>query len=135
MLRGELRSSNNKSVRYSITDLLNKELGDMVSATGLGSNFKICYAPLKNSALEGEVKDNTIWIYCLSEEKAIQTLRHEFVDWLIVEAIKPYEQLVNLQRAALNAIFRHLQEQSYYQKENVVEALLKLIQPKQRGRS
>jgi hypothetical protein len=135
LLRGELTTSNNKSVTNNIVDLLNKELVGLVAATGLGSNFKICYAPQENSVLDGEVKDNTIWIYCHSKEKAIQTVRHEFVDWLIVEAIKPYEQLVNVQRAAINAIFRHMQEQSYNRKELVVEALLKLIQTEGGGQS
>ena len=133
-MRGELTTSNNRSVTSSISDRLSKELEDLVVATGVGSNFKICYAPDENSTLDGEVKGNTIWIYCRSKEKAIQTLRHEFIDWLIVEAIRPYEELVNLQRAAINAIFRHVQEQSYNRKEGVVEALLKLIQTQQGAR-
>lgn len=134
-MRGELTTSNSRTVTSSITDLLSKELRDLVAATSLCSKLKVCYAPQENSTLDGEVKNNTIWIYCSSKEKAIRTLRHEFVDWLIVEAIRPYEQLTNLQRVAINAIFRHVQEQAYHQKEAVVEALLKLIQTDTGGKN
>jgi hypothetical protein len=127
-LRSDFTISNRKHVATGTAELLDKDLQNLVSATGLGSHLKVCFAPKENSALDGEVKDDTIWIYCHPEEKARQTLRHEFIDWVIVEAIEPYEQLVNLQRAAINAMFRHVQEQSYNRKEQVVEALLKLIQ-------
>lgn len=117
----------NNSTISSLSSLLEKELHRLVATTGFGSNLKVCHEPRGNFPIDGKVKDNVISIYCESKEEAILTLRHEFIDWLIVESVRPYEDLINLHRVAINAIFKNIQDRSYSKKEEAVEALVKLL--------
>ena len=78
--------------------------------------------------MEGQVIGDVITIYSRSKDHAIPVLRHEFIDAMVVEAIKPYQQLANLQRAAINAILGQIQDDAYQEKEKVVESLLRLIE-------
>lgn len=121
-----VKSSNNNDAQNA----LEQELSSLQRITGQGSTLRIRWEPRAESRLEGEVRDDTIWIYSGSREKAIETLRHEFLDWLVVQSLRPYEQLINIQRAALNAVFKHLQDVVYVEKEKLIETLMKLLDTK-----
>ncbi len=106
---------------------LERELIRLQTITAQGLALRLKWVPVAESRLEGEVRGNVIWIYSQSREKAIATLRHEFLDWLVVQSLRPYELLMNLHRVVLNAILKHLQEQGYTEKENLVEILMGLL--------
>ncbi len=116
-----------QSKSKDVESALDQELSRLCAVTGYGSNLRVKYDPKCHSSLEGEVQNDIICIYSGSREKAIETLRHEFLDWLIVQSLRPYEELVNVHKVALNAIFKHLQEQAYAKKERLVETLMRLL--------
>lgn len=85
-----------------------------------GYELDVNWLPGENEKLHGEVKGNSICIYDEDEEEALQTLKHEFIDYLVSGAIKPYEKLANLLISLFN-------EDAYAKKEKLVEALCRLI--------
>jgi len=99
---------------------LDKELETLKSKSGLEADFRVVWLPRQESKKEGEVVGRTIFIYSQNMDEALQTLRHEFVDFVISGAIKPYLKVIN---ALLSAI----SEDTYKKKEEVVETLLKLL--------
>jgi len=118
---------NNARGNDSIASVLDSELKELSHMMGQGFNLKVKWSPKADSNIEGEVKGDIIWIYSTSRENAVRTLHHEFMDWMVVEAIKPYEEMINLHRTLLNAVFKYLQESSYNRKEAVVESLCSLL--------
>jgi len=86
----------------------NKELG-------------ITWIPKPDAKKEGEIIGNTIYIYSTSSHMALETLRHEFFDLIVSNAIKPYMNLVN-------ALLSVIGESAYKSKEETVESLLLLCQ-------
>ena len=114
---------------------LEKELKRLRRLIDWGYHLKLRWEPRRDSSVEGEVKDNTIWIYSQSLDEAIRTLRHEFLDALYCEGVKPYEDIINIQRTAINSILKQLQDQAYRKKEGVIEALSKLVDRIQSQRS
>jgi hypothetical protein len=115
------------SVEESTQYRLERELKRLSFLMGRGNHLTVRWCPKSDSELEGEVLGDTIFVYSPEKQRAIRTLQHEFIDWLVVEAIKPYEEMVNLHRTLLNGLFRHLQETAYSKKEGVVESLCNLL--------
>jgi len=71
----------------------------------------------------GEVREDVIYIYEKDEEKAIETLRHEAIDYLIsTKIIKPLINMINL-------LIKNREQEIYLEKEKLIERLTKLIQP------
>jgi len=87
---------------------------------GLGLELQVVWKPSQGGALSGEVKGNLIYVYETEEEKAVDTLRHEFLDYCVSQAIDPYRKVTNKLIAIIN-------EEAYSRKENIVEALTKLL--------
>ena len=83
-------------------------------------NFDVIWSPQNNSQIEGKVEGNTITIYSENIQDAIDTLQHEFVDYMISQTVKPYITLVN-------SLMSVITKEAYETKEKSVEALLKLI--------
>ena len=123
-------STSEKDIR--ISELLRKELEALIAGAEYGSDLRVQWKPGQDSAHEGEVKGDLISIYSESEEAAIQTLRHEFIDRVFVDAIKPYQDMVNLHRVLLNSIFKYIQDDAYAKKEQAIEALVKLLDARSR---
>jgi len=61
----------------------------------LGYHLKVRWAPQENLELCGQVKDDIIYVYAENLQNAIETLRHEFIDYVISQAIEPYKKMVN----------------------------------------
>jgi len=100
---------------------LEKELRRLTVKLGLNQDLKVVWTPDKTASLSGEVKDGSIYIYEADEEKAIQTLKHELVDYLITSRIvKP---LVSL----LNILIKAREAEIYKEKEKIVEVFSKII--------
>jgi hypothetical protein len=103
-----------------IEALLRGELKRLQRKFGLGLELDVKWLP-KNEELSGEVRGNTIYIYEVEEEKAIQALRHEVLDHLITSRIvKPLVDLINL-------LIKAREAEIYKEKEKIVETLSKII--------
>lgn len=99
---------------------LPKELERLRRKLGLGYELTVKWLPGRKMEICGEVKDNVILIYEEDEAKAIETLKHEFLDYLISRTIEPYERIANKLIGLLN-------DEAYLRKEKLVEVLAALI--------
>ncbi|MGB9002850.1 MAG: hypothetical protein WCC52_03475 [Nitrosotalea sp.] len=99
---------------------LKEELARLIQQSGDGHGLDVVWIPRIDSAKEGEVISKTIFVYSQDLIKAIETLRHEFVDYLVCKAAEPYQELVN-------ALLAVLSEKAYREKEDTVESILKIV--------
>jgi len=99
---------------------LTAELEWLQRFSGLGLELKVVWKPGPDGALSGEVKNNLIYVYEVDEEKAVDTLRHEFLDYCVSQAIQPYKEVTN-------RLIRMINEDAYRRKERIVETLVKLL--------
>lgn len=78
-----------------------------------GYDLKVKWIPHGNGNLSGEVRGDCVLIYDQDVETALETLKHEIVDYAVSEVIEPYMQVTNKLVALLN-------ERAYQQKERLV---------------
>ena len=100
---------------------LEKQLDRIQKKLGLGLALKVVWKPSPDGTLSGEVKNNLIYVYEADEEKAVDTLRHEFLDYCISQAIEPFREVTNW-------LIKMINENAYKRKEKVVEALTRLLE-------
>ena len=100
---------------------LEEQLERIQGKLGLGLVLKVVWMPNADSDLSGEVKNNLIYVYEADEEKAVDTLRHEFLDFCITQAIEPYREVTN-------RLIKMINDNAYKRKEKVVEALTRLLE-------
>lgn len=100
---------------------LEEELERFKTVSKQGLELRLIWQPRESSPLSGEVKGKTIYIYEQEEGKAIETLTHEFIDYLVTLAIGPYKTVVNSLIKSINRI-------AYEQKEKTVESLRALLE-------
>lgn len=100
--------------------ILDEELERLKARAGIKTDFTVVWSPKADSKKEGEVLGDTILVYSLDVDGALQTLRHEFVDFIISSSIEPYLKLVNV-------LLSTISEDAYKKKEEAVETLLKLL--------
>lgn len=103
------------------------ELERLKRLTGTGVELKVLHCPKVGSRVSGEVKEETVLIYESNLTKALDALKHEFIDYLVSKAIKPYEKATRYYRTMINALISELGEDAYNEKEKVVEALRRTI--------
>lgn len=99
---------------------LREELKKLKGRVGAGHELRVVWSPSSNSKLSGEVKDGVVYIYENDGVRAVDALKHEFIDYLVSQAIEPY-------RSVTNRLIQLLNEVAYKKKEDVVEALVKLL--------
>lgn len=104
-----------------IESMLSEELERLQGKLGLSLGLKVVWMPNAEKGLEGEVRNGTIYIYEGDGDKALQVLRHEFIDYLITSKI--VEPLVGL----VNALIKSREAEIYREKERLVEMLLTLL--------
>jgi len=75
---------------------------------------------VRDSRVSGEVRGDYIYVYDDDKEVALETLKHEFVDYAISKVIEPYKDVTNRLIAIINDI-------AYTRKEKLVEKLTQLI--------
>ena len=109
-----------KSIRRIRSQRLEAELKRLKSFSRLGLELKVVWKPSPDEALSGEVKNNSIYVYEVDEEKAFDTLRHEFLDYCVSQAIQPYKEVTN-------RLIRMINEDAYRRKERIVDGLVKLL--------
>jgi hypothetical protein len=106
-----------------VNDLIRKrvaELERLKRLFGLGFELNLVWEPSPDKSLSGEVKNSSICVYEVDERKAVETLRHEFLDYCVCLAIEPYKEVTN-------RLIRMMNDEAYKRKERVVEALIKLL--------
>ena len=96
------------------------ELDRLQKITGNTQQFDLRWSPQSDSDIEGKVEGNTITIYSKNIEDALDTMQHEFVDYIISQAIKPYVKLVN-------SLMSIITKDAYETKEDAVESMLRLM--------
>jgi hypothetical protein len=101
-------------------DKLADELERLKCRLNLGYELTLKWLPGEKDGICGEVKENVILIYEDNETKALETLKHEFLDYIISKTIEPYEKIANKLIGLVN-------EDAYRRKEKLVEVLTKLI--------
>ena len=84
-----------KSTKRVMQRLLEEELARLKVRVALVGHLRVVWMPNANNALSGEVKGNAIFIYERDEEKALETLRHEIVDYCVSQAVDPYREVTN----------------------------------------
>ena len=104
----------------SLEARLKEELERLKGMLGVGHELRMVWSPSSDSKLSGEVKGNVLYIYESDGFRAVDVLRHEFIDYLVSEAVEPY-------RSVTNKLIQLLNEVAYKNKEKVVEALIKLL--------
>lgn len=108
------------STKQILRRRLEAELEWLKTFFGLGLELKVVWKPSPDGTLSGEVKDDLIYVYEVDEEKAVDTLKHEFLDYCLSQAIEPYKEVTN-------RLIRMINEDAYRKKERIVEALVKLL--------
>jgi len=103
-----------------LKERLKGELDTLKKKSGINTDFKVLWVPKPDSAKEGEVIGNRIYIYSTNFADAIETLRHEFFDAMISGAASPYLDLIN-------ALLSVISQKAYQKKEDVVEALVRML--------
>jgi hypothetical protein len=116
----EARMHRKVSTSDSIQTTLEVELKRTKEKLGFGHELRVVWIPNKDSKLSGEVKDNIIYVYEPDEDTALQTLKHEIIDYAISQAIEPYKSIAN-------KLIQLLNETAYKKKEEIVENLTKLL--------
>jgi len=99
---------------------LMEELEYLQLSSGLGAGLVVVWKPDGGNPLSGEVIGKTIRIYEADEDKAIDTLFHEFLDYNVSQPIKPYKGITN-------ALVKLVNAEAYACKEEVVDGLVRLL--------
>jgi len=100
----------------ALQGVLEKELEQLKRRFCMSYELKVVWIPDGNEKLSGEVRGDTVYIYEDNEKKALETLRHEFLDYAISEVIEPYKNMTNKLILLIN-------EEAYKRKEMLVNAL------------
>jgi len=104
--------------RNDILRQLELALSKLKERFQMAHELKVKWLPNSNCK-SGEVLDRTIYIYEEDEAEALDTLRHEFMDYIFsIEFESPYKRLINKLVAAF-------EEEMYGRKERLIEKLLK----------
>jgi len=90
----------------------------LLEITGLTG---VVWKPDRSVSLSGEVRNGKVYIYDVEEDKALQTLRHEMVDYQITS--KLILPLIDI----INSLIKLRETDIYKEKEKIVEQLSKLL--------
>jgi len=107
-------------VNYGLQRKLEGELERLKRILELGYELRVRWIPNNNSKISEEVKGQTIFVYDEEEELAVETLKHEFIDYATSKVIEPYKE-------ATNKLITLINEEAYRRKERLVGIISKLI--------
>jgi hypothetical protein len=114
-----------KQIAYtSCQELLEKELALLQRRTCVGYELEVQWLAGRldhqdDGKLE-EVRGDTIIIYAEDPKRAVELLRHGFLEWLMNRHTKPYRQLIN-------KLIELLEDLQYQNKEKTIETLERLL--------
>lgn len=100
---------------------LNEELKRIQGLLGFEGNFQVFWQPDPYKDVAGEFKDGIIYIYEADEDRAVEVLRHELVDYLLTTRL--VEPLVGL----INLLIKCREREIYREKESLVNMFCKLL--------
>ncbi|NHV97268.1 MAG: hypothetical protein HA494_05715 [Thaumarchaeota archaeon] len=119
----------NSRIGVDVQSALDKELVRMKGIFKTGYEIhSVKWIPNDEYEKEGEVKDNTIYVYSSNERDALKTLRHEFFHYLISKPAKKYEKIVNVQGALIRSLLAQLLEEAYREEEQLVDKLVEAFE-------
>jgi len=98
---------------------LERELERLKRTTHHGQDLRVKWLPV-DKQVSGEIKNNIIFIYDFDEPVALDTLCHEFIEYIVIKSIEPYRQLANKLMEMFN-------ENAYAIKEETVEGITNLV--------
>jgi hypothetical protein len=105
-----------------VDEKLQKELKSLQNKFNKGHELTIKYLPNEirysenNKPLAGEIVNDIILIYEAKEEKAVQTLYHEFFEYLIIPLLKDSFYIISYQNKVITQLLLN-------KKEEIVELL------------
>jgi hypothetical protein len=100
---------------------LEQELAQLKALLNAGCTLIVQWLPRDESKLSGEVRGGVIYIYERDEDRAIATLKHEFLDHHIThEVVRPLVDYINVQKGLIEGLI-------YQRKEEVVDRLSRLL--------
>ena len=100
---------------------LMKEFGRVKELLGIAGLTGVVWKPGHSRSLSGEVRNAKVFIYEADEDKALETLRHEMIDYQITS--KLIQPLIDV----INSLMKLRETDIYKQKEKIVEQLSKLL--------
>ena len=104
----------------SIQGILDEELDRCKRVLGVGSELRVRWLPNGSRQLSGEVRGKVILIYEEDEQAALETLKHEYLDWAI-------SQVIDIHSKVTNKLISLINEEAYGRKERLVDSLATLI--------
>jgi hypothetical protein len=108
-----------KASKNSALERLETELTHLKQKFQMGQELKLQWMP-NDGSKSGEVSGGTIRIYEADDAKALDTLRHEFVEYILMnELVAPYKRLIN----KLILLF---EEEMYDRREKLVDRFQEL---------
>jgi len=123
MERGRCKaSSNNNHRKTRKLDTLKELLNNLKELFRDGYELDVVWVPRENGGLAGEVRSGKIYIYENDPLKAEEILTHEFIDYLIAKAVRPYLEVVN-------TIIKLVNRQGHQEKEQIADRLVTVILP------
>jgi len=100
---------------------LESELERLKVGSGMGYELSVRWVPNPDSDRHGEVRGTVIYVYDDCEDRALLTLKHEFIDYHISkEVIEPLIKYINVQKCMIEDLI-------YSRKERLVKRILKLL--------
>lgn len=99
---------------------LEQELERLKRILKLGYELKVRWIPNDDSKLSGEVKGEIIYIYERNGDLAMETLKHELIDYTISKVIEPYGEVTNRLIALIN-------DDAYRRKERLADTIALLM--------
>jgi len=122
-----------------IQKLLEKELHRLAVKYGRGKELRVVHDPRDVTGtiidqtlnIKGEVVDHTIFVYDESLEEALDTLTHEYFEYVFdVVFIRRHQNLFN---AMIEGFTKAFEKEFYADKEGYIETLV-AVERKERGK-
>lgn len=87
----------------------------------MAQELQVRWLPDPTSKDRGEVREETAYVYDVDENKAMETLRHEFFDYCVSQPIEFYRDVTNV-------LIQLINRKAYERKEKIIEELLRLLE-------
>lgn len=108
------------NIAFEVGNRLSRELERLKRRLNAGHELTVKWTPTPQPRISGEVVENCIYIYEEDEDKAVEVLKHEFLDYLIAKVIEPFHGIANKLIDLVN-------EETYRRKEKLIEKLAALL--------
>jgi len=85
----------NNRKTLDIQKVLEKELLSLRLKTGLDLGLEVLWVPDKSNKKSEEIKGNVIFVYEEDFERAVKTLKHEFLEYLLNKYSSLHKRVIN----------------------------------------